>query len=74
MGDIMKEKKNIPEIRFEGFVGEWEDKKLVDIGYTYSDSYLVARKTDLGHDKEDIQLAINVFSNTIVSRRKQRSN
>lgn len=30
MGDIMKEKKNIPEIRFEGFVGEWVKKRLED--------------------------------------------
>ncbi|ULB35157.1 restriction endonuclease subunit S [Proteiniphilum propionicum] len=28
MGDIMEEKKNIPEIRFEGFVGEWEESFL----------------------------------------------
>lgn len=34
MGDIMKESKNIPEIRFEGFEGEWEEvelQQLVDV-------------------------------------------
>ncbi len=36
MGDIMKEKKNIPEIRFEGFVGEWEIRKLEEISDSYS--------------------------------------
>ena len=32
MGDIMKEKKNIPEIRFKGFEGEWEEKRLGNLG------------------------------------------
>lgn len=32
MGDIMKEKKNIPEIRFEGFEGEWEEKRIGELG------------------------------------------
>ena len=32
MGDIMKEKKNIPEIRFKGFEGKWEEKKLGNLG------------------------------------------
>jgi type I restriction enzyme S subunit len=31
MGDIMKEKKNIPEIRFEGFEGEWEDNQFNNV-------------------------------------------
>lgn len=30
MGDIMKENKNIPEIRFKGFEGEWEYKVFND--------------------------------------------
>lgn len=36
MGDIMKESKNIPEIRFEGFEGEWEIRKLEEISDSYS--------------------------------------
>lgn len=32
MGDIMKESKNIPEIRFKGFEGEWEELTLGDMG------------------------------------------
>ena len=32
MGDIMKEKKNIPEIRFKGFEGEWEKSKIGELG------------------------------------------
>lgn len=36
MGDIMEEKKNIPEIRFEGFVGKWEIRKLEEISDSYS--------------------------------------
>jgi type I restriction enzyme S subunit len=31
MGDIMEEKKNIPAIRFKGFKGEWEERKLGEI-------------------------------------------
>ena len=31
MGDIMKEGKNIPEIRFEGFEGEWEEAKFKNV-------------------------------------------
>ena len=32
----MEEKKNIPEIRFKGFEGEWEEKKIGEISNTYS--------------------------------------
>ncbi|MDD4008984.1 MAG: restriction endonuclease subunit S [Fermentimonas sp.] len=31
MGDIMKESKKIPEIRFEGFEGEWEDNQFNNV-------------------------------------------
>jgi type I restriction enzyme S subunit len=31
MGDIMKENKNVPEIRFEGFEGEWEDNQFNNV-------------------------------------------
>jgi type I restriction enzyme S subunit len=67
MGDIMKEKKNIPEIRFEGFEGEWEEKKLVDIGYTYT-GLSGKNKTDFGHGKGRYVTYMNVFSNTIAKK------
>lgn len=31
MGEIMEEEKNIPGIRFKGFKGEWEERKLGEI-------------------------------------------
>ena len=31
-----KEGKRVPELRFKGFSGEWEEKKLNEIGFTYN--------------------------------------
>ena len=63
----MEENKNIPEIRFKGFEGEWEDKKLVDIGYTYT-GLSGKNKTDFGHGKGRYVTYMNVFSNTIAKK------
>lgn len=43
MGDIMKESKNVPEIRFKGFEGEWEVSSIKDIfNYLRPDNYIVS--------------------------------
>ncbi|UXS21557.1 restriction endonuclease subunit S [Staphylococcus delphini] len=38
-------KKNVPELRFPGFSGEWEEKKLSDLG-SYSKSYSFSRDVE----------------------------
>lgn len=62
-----KEGASVPEIRFEGFEGEWEEKKLVDIGYTYT-GLSGKNKTDFGHGKGRYVTYMNVFSNTIAKK------
>src|SRR5690554_2094317 len=46
MGDIMEEKKNIPEIRFEGFEGEWEKKHLKDISFKVTEKNAPIKYTE----------------------------
>lgn len=62
-----KEGASVPEIRFEGFKGEWEEEKLVDIGYTYT-GLSGKNKTDFGHGKGRYVTYMNVFSNTIAKK------
>ena len=45
MGDIMKENKNIPEIRFEGFEGEWIQKEIKELFKITRGEVLAATET-----------------------------
>lgn len=59
-----KQDETIPEIRFKGFNGEWEEKKLGEIGETFTG---LAGKTkhDFGHGKARFVTYMNVFENPI---------
>ena len=63
----MEEKKNIPEIRFKGFDGEWVEKRLGDIGNTFS-GLSGKTKADFGHGNGRYITYMNVFSNPIASK------
>lgn len=51
MGDIMKENKNFPEIRFEGFEGEWEEVRLGDLSDSFEYGLNAAAITYDGYNK-----------------------
>ena len=53
-----------PEIRFKGFSGKWEEKKLGDIGNTYT-GLSGKTKEDFGHGEGKFVTYMNVFSNPI---------
>lgn len=59
-----KQGETIPEIRFKGFSGEWEEKKLGEIGETFTG---LAGKTkhDFGHGQARFVTYMNVFANAI---------
>ncbi|MCE0813546.1 restriction endonuclease subunit S [Buttiauxella sp. S04-F03] len=54
----------IPEIRFKGFSGEWERKKLGEIGDTFT-GLSGKTKDDFGHGQGRFVTYLNVFSNAI---------
>jgi type I restriction enzyme S subunit len=59
-----KQGETVPEIRFKGFSGEWEKRRLGDIGDTFTG--LVGKtKDDFGHGEGRFVTYMNVFSNTI---------
>lgn len=53
-----------PEIRFKGFSGKWEEKKLGDIGKTYT-GLSGKTKEDFGHGEGRFITYMNIFSNPI---------
>tara|TARA_R110001583_G_scaffold99480_4_gene244851 strand:+ start:544 stop:1767 length:1224 start_codon:yes stop_codon:yes gene_type:complete len=59
-----KQGETIPDIRFKGFSGEWEEKKLGEIGETFTG---LAGKTkhDFGHGQARFVTYMNVFANAI---------
>ncbi|OCH53409.1 MULTISPECIES: restriction endonuclease subunit S [Vibrio] len=59
-----KQGETVPEIRFKGFVGEWEKRRLGDIGDTFT-GLSGKTKEDFGHGEGRFVTYINVFSNTI---------
>lgn len=61
-----KEGQKVPEIRFKGFDGDWEEKKLGDIGNTFT-GLSGKDKSDFGHGKGRYITYMNVFSNPIAS-------
>ena len=59
-----KEGADVPEIRFKGFTGDWDEKKLGDIGYTYT-GLTGKTKADFGHGNGKYITYMNVFSNPV---------
>jgi len=59
-----KEGADVPEIRFKGFTGDWDEKKLGDIGYTYT-GLTGKTKADFGHGNGRYITYMNVFSNPV---------
>lgn len=62
----MNKSKNVPKIRFDGFSGKWENKKLGELGYTYI-GLSGKTKKDFGHGKAKFITYMNVFSNSIIN-------
>ena len=56
----------VPEIRFKGFTDAWEQRKLGDVGTTYTGLSGKA-KEDFGHGNGKFITYMNVFSNSIAS-------
>lgn len=54
----------IPEIRFKGFSGEWEEKALGEIGDTFT-GLSGKTKHDFGHGQAGFVTYMNVFANAI---------
>ncbi|MGN9134273.1 restriction endonuclease subunit S [Clostridium sp. HCP1S3_B4] len=62
-----KNKKNVPNIRFPGFTEPWEQRKLGELGNTYS-GLSGKTKGDFGHGKAQFVTYMNVFSNPIAKK------
>lgn len=58
------EKSRKPKIRFKGFTDDWEQRKLGDIGQTYT-GLSGKTKDDFGHGQAQFVTYMNVFSNPI---------
>lgn len=56
----------VPEIRFAGFTDDWEQRKLGDVGYTYT-GLSGKTKNDFGHGKAKFVTYMNVFSNPVTN-------
>ena len=59
-----KKGETVPELRFPGFTGDWEQRKLGDIGETYT-GLSGKTKADFGHGQARFVTYMNVFSNPI---------
>ena len=59
-----KQGETIPKIRFKEFSGEWEEKRLGDIGDTFT-GLAGKSKHDFGHGQARFVTYMNVFSNAI---------
>ena len=55
---------NVPEIRFPGFTDAWEQRKLGEMGQTYT-GLSGKTKDDFGHGQARFVTYMNVFSNPI---------
>ena len=60
----MKEQRKVPQIRFKGFTDDWEQRKLGDIGDTFT-GLSGKTKEDFGHGNAKFVTYMNVFSNPI---------
>ena len=59
-----KNGKKVPEIRFDGFTNDWEQRKLGDMGSTFT-GLSGKTKEDFGHGDAKFITYMNVFSNPI---------
>lgn len=59
-----KDGEKVPEVRFEGFEGEWKARTLGEVGYTYT-GLSGKTKEDFGHGHARYVPYTNVFNNTI---------
>lgn len=57
-----KKQPNIPPLRFAGFTQEWEEKKLGEIGVTYT-GLSGKSKQDFGHGNATFITYLNVYVN-----------
>ena len=60
----MTKKSSTPAIRFKGFTDTWEQRKLGDVGETYT-GLSGKTKADFGHGQARFVTYMNVFSNPI---------
>ena len=60
----MSEYKNAPQIRFKDFDDAWEQRKLGEIGNTFT-GLSGKKKEDFGHGDAKFVTYMNVFSNPI---------
>ncbi len=61
-------KSMVPKVRFKGFTDEWEQRKLGEIGETFS-GLSGKNKNDFGHGDASFITYMNVFSNSIADLR-----
>ena len=59
-----KDGEKVPEIRFPGFTGDWEQRKLGDVGTTFT-GLSGKTKEDFGHGDARFITYMNVYSNAI---------
>ncbi|MDT2876481.1 restriction endonuclease subunit S [Lactococcus lactis] len=62
----MKEKLKAPELRFDGFTDDWEERKLGDVGNTFT-GLTGKTKEDFGHGSAKFVTYVNVFQNPIAT-------
>ena len=62
----MQEKTNKPALRFKGFDEDWEQRKLGNIGQTYT-GLSGKTKEDFGHGDASFITYMNVFSNPVAN-------
>ncbi|MFK4907133.1 restriction endonuclease subunit S [Lactococcus petauri] len=58
--------KKSPQLRFEGFTDDWEERKLGDIGDTFT-GLTGKTKEDFGHGSAKFVTYVNVFQNPIAT-------
>ena len=61
-----KDGEDVPEIRFKGFTDAWEQRKLGEVGTTYT-GLSGKTKEDFGHGNGQFVTYMNVFSNAVAS-------
>ena len=64
-----KNSEKVPEIRFKGFTADWEQRKLGEIGNTFT-GLSGKTKEDFGHGEAKFVTYMNVFSNPIAQLNK----
>ncbi|HFR3343814.1 TPA: restriction endonuclease subunit S, partial [Streptococcus suis] len=63
---MTKEKSTVPRLRFPGFTDAWKQRKLGEVGSTYT-GLSGKTKDDFGHGDGRFVTYMNVFSNSVSS-------